>query len=70
MLPNPNLLERQLVCVTGKGGVGKTTIAAGLALFAHVIVYPVTDYRPDPRPASLVTVVLTVSVYGAIALGT
>jgi anion-transporting ArsA/GET3 family ATPase len=30
----PNLLERQLLFVTGKGGVGKTTIAAGLALLA------------------------------------
>jgi anion-transporting ArsA/GET3 family ATPase len=29
-----NLLERQLLFVTGKGGVGKTTIAAGLALLA------------------------------------
>jgi anion-transporting ArsA/GET3 family ATPase len=28
------LLDRQLVFVTGKGGVGKTTIAAGLALLA------------------------------------
>jgi hypothetical protein len=44
--------------------------ALGVALFAHVIVYPVTDYRPDPRPASLITVVITVAVYGAIALGT
>jgi hypothetical protein len=44
--------------------------AVGVVLFAHVIVHPVTDYRPDPRPASLITVVITVSVYGAIALGT
>ena len=28
------LLDRQLVFVTGKGGVGKTTVAAGLALLA------------------------------------
>ena len=28
------LLDRRLVFVTGKGGVGKTTVAAGLALFA------------------------------------
>jgi anion-transporting ArsA/GET3 family ATPase len=34
MPANPNLLERQLVFVTGKGGVGKTTIAASLALLA------------------------------------
>jgi anion-transporting ArsA/GET3 family ATPase len=33
-MPNPNLLERQLLFVTGKGGVGKTTIAAALALLA------------------------------------
>ena len=30
----PNLLDRRLLFVTGKGGVGKTTIAAGLALLA------------------------------------
>jgi anion-transporting ArsA/GET3 family ATPase len=29
-----DLLERKLIFVTGKGGVGKTTIAAGLALLA------------------------------------
>jgi anion-transporting ArsA/GET3 family ATPase len=33
-MPNPSLLDRQLLFVTGKGGVGKTTIAAGLALLA------------------------------------
>jgi len=33
-MPGPNLLERQLLFVTGKGGVGKTTIAAALALLA------------------------------------
>jgi hypothetical protein len=30
----PGLLERRLVVVTGKGGTGKTTVAAGLALAA------------------------------------
>jgi anion-transporting ArsA/GET3 family ATPase len=30
----PDLLDRKLVFVTGKGGVGKTTVAAGLALLA------------------------------------
>jgi len=28
------LLDRRLLFVTGKGGVGKTTVAAALALFA------------------------------------
>ncbi len=31
---NPDLLSRRLLFVTGKGGVGKSTIAAGLALLA------------------------------------
>jgi anion-transporting ArsA/GET3 family ATPase len=30
----PDLLDRRLVFVTGKGGVGKSTVAAGLALLA------------------------------------
>jgi len=30
----PDLLDRKLIFVTGKGGVGKTTVAAGLALLA------------------------------------
>ena len=30
----PDLLDRKLVFVTGKGGVGKSTVAAGLALLA------------------------------------
>jgi anion-transporting ArsA/GET3 family ATPase len=34
ILDRPPLLERRLVFVTGKGGVGKTTIAAALALLA------------------------------------
>jgi anion-transporting ArsA/GET3 family ATPase len=34
-MPNrPHLLERKLLVVTGKGGVGKTTVAAGLGLLA------------------------------------
>ena len=33
-MSGPSLLDRQLLFVTGKGGVGKTTIAAALALLA------------------------------------
>ena len=33
-MPGPDLLDRRLIFVTGKGGVGKTTVAAGLALLA------------------------------------
>jgi len=33
-LPHPDLLDRRLLFVTGKGGVGKTTVAAGFALLA------------------------------------
>jgi anion-transporting ArsA/GET3 family ATPase len=32
--PEPGLLDRRLLFVTGKGGVGKTTVAAALALLA------------------------------------
>jgi anion-transporting ArsA/GET3 family ATPase len=34
MGPAPDLLQRRLLFVTGKGGVGKSTVAAGLALLA------------------------------------
>jgi len=33
-VPGIDLLDRRLIFVTGKGGVGKTTVAAGLALLA------------------------------------
>ena len=33
-MPGRDLLDRRLVFVTGKGGVGKTTVASGLALLA------------------------------------
>jgi anion-transporting ArsA/GET3 family ATPase len=34
LVPSPTLLDRRLVIVTGKGGVGKSTISAALALLA------------------------------------
>lgn len=34
MTPAPDLLARRLLVVTGKGGVGKSTVTAGLALLA------------------------------------
>jgi anion-transporting ArsA/GET3 family ATPase len=34
LVPLPTLLDRRLVIVTGKGGVGKSTVAAALALLA------------------------------------
>jgi hypothetical protein len=42
---------------------------AGLALFVHVLVYPVTVAQPDPEPTSLTTTLLSVGIYGAIAVG-
>jgi hypothetical protein len=42
---------------------------AGLALFAHVLVYPVTVAQPNPDPASLTTTLATVAAYGGIAIG-
>ncbi len=43
--------------------------ALALALFAHVIVYPVTLSQPNPSVTTLVTVVATTVAYGAIAVG-
>ncbi|HET9682203.1 MAG TPA: FGLLP motif-containing membrane protein [Candidatus Limnocylindrales bacterium] len=43
--------------------------ATGLVLFAHVIVYPVSTYEPNPSAVGLTTVVATVVIYGAIAAG-
>ncbi len=48
-----SLLERKLLVVTGKGGVGKTTVAAALGLAAaqrglHAIVVEVGDQRRLP----------------------
>jgi DNA-binding beta-propeller fold protein YncE len=42
---------------------------AGLALFVHVLVYPVTIAQPNPSPASLTTTLGSVAIYGAIAVG-
>lgn len=42
---------------------------AGLALFAHVLVYPVTLAQPSPDPASLATTLLSAGLYGALAIG-
>lgn len=43
--------------------------AAGILLFAHVILYPVSDYEPDPGVVGIVTVFVTVLIYGAVAVG-
>ena len=42
---------------------------AGLALFVHVLVYPVTVAQPNPQPSSLTTTLVSVGVYGAVAVG-
>jgi hypothetical protein len=40
----------------------------GLALFVHVLVYPVTVAQPNPSPSSLTTTLGSVAIYGAIAV--
>jgi len=40
-----------------------------LILFAHVILYPVSSFEPNPSPTGLWTTVLAVSVYSGLALG-
>jgi hypothetical protein len=42
---------------------------AGLALFAHVLVYPVTLAQPSPDPSTLATTLISASLYGALAVG-
>ncbi len=42
---------------------------AGLALFAHVLMYPVTLAQPSPDPATLATTLVSAGLYGAIAVG-
>jgi hypothetical protein len=41
---------------------------AGLALFAHVLVFPVTVAQPNPDPASLTATFISVGIYGLIAV--
>ena len=44
-------------------------VGAGLALFAHVLMYPVTLAQPSPDPATLATTLVSAGLYGAIAVG-
>jgi hypothetical protein len=43
--------------------------AISLLLFAHVVVYPVSSYTPQPSEAALWSLVLVVVAYAAVALG-
>ena len=40
-----------------------------ILFFAHVVLYPVSSFTPNPSPTGLWTILVTVVVYGAIALG-
>ncbi len=51
MAPGPDLLDRRLLVVTGKGGVGKTTVAAALALVASRQGKRVLVVDVDPKGA-------------------
>lgn len=42
---------------------------AGLILFAHVLVYPVTLAQPSPDPAQLQVTLVSVAIYGVVAIG-
>lgn len=40
----------------------------GIFLFAHVILYPVSSYEPDPSAVGLTTILVSVAIYGTLAL--
>ena len=40
-----------------------------LLLFAHVLLYPVSSFEPNPSPTGLWTAALAVSIYSALAIG-
>lgn len=42
--------------------------AIGIFLFAHVLLYPVSSFEPDPSAVGLATIVASVAIYGALAL--
>ena len=42
---------------------------AAILFFAHVILYPVSSFTPNPSPTGLWTILVTVLIYSAIALG-
>lgn len=43
--------------------------AIALLLFAHVILYPVSSFEPNPSTIGIWTIAATVAIYSAIALG-
>ena len=42
---------------------------AAILFFAHVVLYPVSSFTPNPSPTGLWTILATVAIYSAIALG-
>ena len=42
--------------------------AVGLVLFIGVVLYPVSSYEPHPSDAGLITMAITVAIYGLIAV--
>jgi len=40
-----------------------------ILFFAHVVLYPVSSFTPNPSPTGVYTILLTVVIYGAIAVG-